>query len=138
MNTDRLFSVISAAQRRGPHVEPKTQKELILYRIASGNGMPVSLPEIQQGAWGTFVSDPQARIHELRKLFFIDSEWHIVNGQKHSTYLLRLNPDGTPQLKNQDVAPKRATLTQVYKPMPPQSQMQSTFNLLYETGRVRG
>lgn len=101
----RLNSIIRAAQGRGPQIEPQTQRELILFRIARGNGRPVPLPEIQQGEFGGFVSDPQARICELRKLYLIDCETHKVAAARHSTYTLRLNPDGTPSLKSEIFIP---------------------------------
>src|SRR5689334_22453514 len=96
----RLDSIIDGAQGRGPHVEPQSQKELILYRIAAGNGKAVSLPAIQQGPGGRFVSDPQARICDLRAAgYLIECQSFKVGSQRHSSYLLVLNPDGSPKNK---------------------------------------
>jgi hypothetical protein len=138
-NRERLNSIIRAAQRRGAEIEPRTQRELILYRIAGGNGKPVPLPEIQQGPGSRFVSDPQARVHELRALgYLIDCEAGRVGDQRHSSYLLLLNADGTPQIKHESFIERY----QRQHPKKPAPQAQPEHggirnHLLWETGGIR-
>jgi hypothetical protein len=109
----RLDAVAAAALGRGPAVAPRTQTELILHRIASGRGRPVPLPQIQQGPGSAFVSDPQARIHELRGVYDIGIDCRWGNQRKQSSYWLELDEAGCPKRKTADAGRKKKPLSLV-------------------------
>lgn len=108
----RLIGMFLTGAGRYPGVplEPKSQEEIVMYRLGRGNGAPVELPRLQQDEHGKgFISQFTARIHALKNRhgFRIRNRVDYTTNPIKSWYWLEVNENGFPVLDSVSMAERK-------------------------------
>ena len=94
----------------GIPLEPKSQEEIVMYRLGRGKGGPVGLPELQQDEHGKgFISQFTARVHALKNRhgFRILNRVDYTSNPVKSWYWVQVNESGFPVLDSVPMAERK-------------------------------
>lgn len=101
----RLVGMFLTGAGRYPGIplDPKSQEEIVMYRLGRGQGGPVELPALQQDEHGHgFISQFTARVHALKNRhgFRIKNRVDYTSNPIKSWYWVEVNESGFPVLDN--------------------------------------